>query len=950
MAVYADYGMSTVHPTETVESETSINFSETTISLKKKIAKKTRHLTRRKLLLILASLSLLFLVCTTTVVHADNYPLVLTFGGFGSGDGQFRNPLGVAVDSSGYVYVCDYQNNANCRIEKFDSNGNFIKQIGSCGTNLGQFKTALSCAVYGSLLYVADEGNHRIDIFDLDGNYITSWSKSYLTNPYGIAVDSSGNVYVTDYSGTLYTTEIGYVLVFDPSGNLLRYWGTFAKPDPSPPAFYYHASGIAVSASGYVYVADEDNRIFKFDTSGNFKSSWGSTGSGNGQFKQPCGVAVDNSGNVYVADAVNGRVQEFDGDGNFISVIGNGQFLSAQWVAVDHLGYVYVSDSSDFRDNVKKFAPSEQVTFSATGLDSDAGSNTVLTVGGVNYAYNALPLTVWINAGTTFSWASPVAGASLNERFIKTGETGNSPISAGGAYSATYQKQFQVTFDAVGLNGDAGSSVILNLDGSLIDYGALPDTVWVSSGATFSWAGLVGGVAGERFDYVSDSGLASPITGPGTDTAVYSPKFQVTFDAVGLNGDAGSSVILNLDGSLIDYGALPDTVWVSSGATFSWAGLVGGVAGERFDYVSDSGLASPITGPGTDTAVYSRTSPSITVNISPSTVTASLNQQQLFTGSISGGTPPFYYNWYIDGALSTGGSGVPAGTDVYLTYNFGSSTSTSHIITLTVTDSTGTQASATAFINPQGSTGFFTAITPNPVYINVGTAQTFTVTSQGTAPFTYHWFINGATATGDPNTATLTWTPSAEAIYHVSVHVIDSVGGTSDSTATVYATLPNPVSGPYLQIAVLSPVNILVTDQNGHRVGADAAGTVYNEIPGATYSGAGTEPQVITLPDSNPGDYSIQMFGTGTGPFTVTVINTATDGSTLGTGTWKGTVSQGETWGTGFTVTDNGSVQQRNMFVVPEYLLGGLLALAASFTALAAFKMRRHERPTIQNL
>ena len=70
--------------------------------------------------------------------------------------------------------------------------------------------------------------------------------------------------------------------------------------------------GIAVDGSGNIYVTELiNNRIQKFDSSGNFITKWGSFGTGDGQLNQPSGVAVDNSGNVYVTDMKNNRVQKF---------------------------------------------------------------------------------------------------------------------------------------------------------------------------------------------------------------------------------------------------------------------------------------------------------------------------------------------------------------------------------------------------------------------------------------------------------------------------------------------------------------------------------------------------------------------------------------------------------------------------------------------------------------
>ena len=85
-----------------------------------------------------------------------------------------------------------------------------------------------------------------------------------------------------------------------------------------------------------------------------------------------------------------------------------------------------------------------QVTFTQTGLTSHAGSNTVLTLNGVNYAYNTLPTSFWVDSSSSFSWSSPVAGVT-SEQFVKTGGSGISPITATGTFSAIYQTQYYLT-------------------------------------------------------------------------------------------------------------------------------------------------------------------------------------------------------------------------------------------------------------------------------------------------------------------------------------------------------------------------------------------------------------------------------------------------------------------------------------------------------------------------
>jgi DNA-binding beta-propeller fold protein YncE len=165
--------------------------------------------------------------------------------------------------------------------------------------------------------------------------------------PSGIAVDSSNNVYVAD-------SDNNRIQKFDSSGNFLTQWGS---PGSGNGQFSY-PTGIAIDSSNNVYVSDGYSRVQKFDSSGNYLTQWGSYGSGNGQFYSSRGIAVDSSNNVYVADAGNNRIQKFDGNGNYLTQWGsngstNGQFNTPIGIAVDNSNNVYVADY--YNNRVEKF-------------------------------------------------------------------------------------------------------------------------------------------------------------------------------------------------------------------------------------------------------------------------------------------------------------------------------------------------------------------------------------------------------------------------------------------------------------------------------------------------------------------------------------------------------------------------------------------------------------------
>ena len=79
-------------------------------------------------------------------------------------------------------------------------------------------------------------------------------------------------------------------------------------------------NGIAIDSSDNVYVTEfRGNRVQKFSFDGVLVRRWGSEGSEDGQFQNPTGIAIDGEGNVYISESGNHRVQKFDSDGNWIT-------------------------------------------------------------------------------------------------------------------------------------------------------------------------------------------------------------------------------------------------------------------------------------------------------------------------------------------------------------------------------------------------------------------------------------------------------------------------------------------------------------------------------------------------------------------------------------------------------------------------------------------------------
>ena len=305
----------------------------------------------------------------------EDYLFVTKWGSYGSGDGQFSVPAGVAVDTLGDVYVADFSNH---RIQKFTSTGTFITKWGSSGSGDGQFRYPRDVAVDASgNVYVAEYDNFRIQKFTSTGAFLTNWG-SFGTGDgefqgiYGMAVEEPGYVYVVD-SGS------DRIQKFTATGTYLIEWGSEGPRSGE----FRDPFGVAVDGSGNVYVSDFGNsRVQKFTRTGGLLTRWGSPGSGDGQFSAPRHVAVDASGDVYVADFSNHRIQKFTPHGTFLTTwgsegSGDGQFNGAIGVAVDAAGNVYVAEQNSHR--IQKFAPRPKLEWVGTtgyefdGVDPDSG-------------------------------------------------------------------------------------------------------------------------------------------------------------------------------------------------------------------------------------------------------------------------------------------------------------------------------------------------------------------------------------------------------------------------------------------------------------------------------------------------------------------------------------------------------------------------------------------------
>ncbi|MCB0005308.1 MAG: TIGR03663 family protein [Anaerolineales bacterium] len=238
-------------------------------------------------------------------------PVQILGGLAGAGVGQFNAPRNLAIAPNGDIYVAD---SGNHRIQVFDPNGVYRFSFGEPGSAEGQLNEPWSIAVDDAFVYVADTWNHRLQKFTLEGDFVS----------------------VIGRSGSPSDGDPGDGLFFGPRQIILL------EPDQ-----------LLVSDTG-------NHRIQRFTRDGQFLESYGSYGIGMGEFYEPVGMAVSASGTIYLADTWNQRVQAFRSDllplrQWEVDAWQSESINNKPYLAVDNQGRVLVTDPEAFR--VLVFSP-----------------------------------------------------------------------------------------------------------------------------------------------------------------------------------------------------------------------------------------------------------------------------------------------------------------------------------------------------------------------------------------------------------------------------------------------------------------------------------------------------------------------------------------------------------------------------------------------------------------
>jgi sugar lactone lactonase YvrE len=283
------------------------------------------------------------------------------------------------------------EDNGNNRVQQFNMSGSYLSQFGALGVASGQFSgPGWNATDSSGNLWVSDKSNNRIQKFNSSGSWLltvpgsgcaggsppacaTGSGNGQFSAPAGIATDSSGNVWVVDGNNSR-------VQEFNTSGSFLLKFGSNGTGNGQ---FSNSNGGIAVDSSANVWVSDNaNNRVEVFNSSGVFQFTFGSSGTGNGQFGGAWGIAIDGSGNAYVVDGTNTRVQKFNSSGSFLSKFGssgsgNGQFSIPRGIAIDSNGNIWVNDNGHSRTEEFNSSGSYLSQFGSGGTGNGQFSNNI---------------------------------------------------------------------------------------------------------------------------------------------------------------------------------------------------------------------------------------------------------------------------------------------------------------------------------------------------------------------------------------------------------------------------------------------------------------------------------------------------------------------------------------------------------------------------------------------
>jgi sugar lactone lactonase YvrE len=683
-----------------------------------------------------------------------------------SGDGgaatnaSLSQPLGVAVDTSGNLFIADTYNNL---IRKVDVDG-VITTVAGNGYGAGTFGGGYSG----------------------DGGAATN---AGLNLPACVAVNASGNLFIADTSNSRIRKVGADGVITTVAGNGSH--GYAGDGGAATSASLNYPAGVAVDASGNLFILEvNDSRIRKVGTNGIITTvagngSFGYSGDGGAatsaslHLNYPDNVAVDGSGNLFIADTSNGRIRKVDVNGIITTVAGNGSsgysgdggsaasasLRGPSGVAVDASGNLLIADTGNGR--IRKVALAGLPTLTLANVStSAAGDYQVIIVGPYGSVTSSVASLTVLFPPSIISQPANVAVAVGGAAKFTVAATGTPPLSYAWYFNG---------FNPV----QAGTNSALSLANVSLTMGGYYTVVITN---------LFGSVTGD----VATLSVGYPPTiasEPTNKTALFGSTATLTVAAAGV-GPFTYQWQFNGTNGPYSFPSIP---------SLTLANVSGSAAGD-YQVVITSPYGSVTSSVATLTVLAP---PSIVAQ--PANFAVAVGGAATFSVAATG-DQPLSYAWYCNGTNL-----VQTGTNTTLslakvTFAAGGS------YTVVITNLFGTVTSDVATLSVGHPPSI--ANTPTNQTALFGSNVALKVSAGGDGPFTYQWQLNGIKLPND---------------------IISTVAGGGDGGAATNASLKNPVG-----VALDASGNLFIAD-NGVIRKVDAKGVITSVAGNGSfrYSGDG---------------------------------------------------------------------------------------------------------------
>jgi uncharacterized protein (TIGR02597 family) len=702
----------------------------------------------------------------------------------------------------------------------------------------------------GTLLYIADTLNHTIRTLTPGGTVtlfagaptspgmVNATGVNALFNtPQGLAIDGSGNLYVADTGNQLIRMVTSGAVVSTFAGVS----GTVGSSDgASGSAKFWDPTGVAVDSANNVYVADSFNNTIRKIASATVTTPVGSVGnmgsadgsSTTARFWQPQGLAVDASGNVYVADSGNGTIRKIVGTtvstiagaasiGSANATGATARFFSPSAVAIDSSGNAYVADTQNHTIRIVTSAGVASTLAGTAGVsgtsDGNGGSALFNSPQGIardssgnlyvadtaNHAIRKVTSggTVTLFAGTIGTSGSidgtGAAAQFNNPHGVAVDGSGNVYVADTGNHTVRMITSGGVVTTLAGVAMNFGTS-----DGTGANVGTNGARFNGPSGVAVDGAGnvYVADTYNHTIRRISSTGVVSTLAGLGgsygsTDGLNGAARFNLP---EGVAVDASGNVfVLDSGNHTVRKVTALGTNWVVTtvAGTANTPGSADGV-GNAARFFNPIGISVNAAGTVAIADLGNNTiRTAINAFGNPPTITAQPQSQTIKQGQTASfsvtatSTNAMSYQWYFNG-----GAIANATTSSYSKANAQAADAGSYSVNVSNAGGTTPSAAATLTVNVPA------AITSNPTSqtVNAGNNASFSVTASGTAPLSYQWYF-GASPISGATTSTLSVTNAQAANIGTYSVVVTNVAGNATSgnaTLTVNPTAPSITAQP----------------------------------------------------------------------------------------------------------------------------------------------------------